>query len=87
MKTVYKVELDNGHAANPADSTPRIWVAADNGLQVESVLRDVGHLVSNVKPMHGVVPVGTDMDYILPDEADRFLETIRQLGGKRRRSA
>lgn len=87
MKTVYKVELDNCPAATSNDSAPRIWVAADNGLQVETVLRDVEHLVSDIKPMHGVVPVGTDMDYILPDEADRFLENIRQLGQKARRSA
>ncbi len=87
MKTVYRVELDTLNPAGSRDSAPRIWVAADNGVQVESALRDVDHLVRTVKPMHGVVPVGTDMDYILPDEADRLQESIRQIGDGRRRSA
>lgn len=83
MKTVYKVELDS-QTSSSQEPAQRFWIAADNGLQVENALRDMEHLVSNVKAMHGVVPVATDMDYVLPDEAENLRENVRQFQSRRR---
>lgn len=83
MKTVYKVELDN-QTHSPQEPAQPFWIAADNGLQVENALSDMQHLVRHVKAMHGVVPVATDMDYVLPDEAENLRANVRQFQSRRR---